>query len=53
MRLTPQPSFEALVVGVKISRARNDSGSEQSYLQQLRRRYPDAPELQQLLEKRP
>jgi type IV pilus assembly protein PilF len=53
MRLTSQPSFEALVMGVKISRARNDSGSEQSYLQQLRRRFPDAPELQELLEKRP
>ena len=51
MRLTSQPSFDALVMGVKIARARNDSGAEQSYLQQLRRRFPDAPETAQLLEK--
>lgn len=53
MRLTPSPTFEGLVMGVKIARARNDPGAEQSYLQQLRRRFPDAPELQELLEKRP
>ena len=53
MRLTSQPSFDALVMGVKIARARNDSGAEQSYLQQLRRRFPDAPETAELLEKRP
>jgi type IV pilus assembly protein PilF len=53
MRLTSQPSFEGLVMGVKIARERHDPGAEQSYLQQLRRRFPDAPELQELLEKRP
>jgi type IV pilus assembly protein PilF len=53
MRLTSQPSFEGLVMGVKIARARNDPGAEQSYLQQLRRRFPDAPETAELLEKRP
>jgi type IV pilus assembly protein PilF len=52
MRLTSQPPMEALVMGVRIARARNDGASEQSYLQQLRRRFPDAPEVQQLLEKR-
>ncbi len=52
MRLTPQPSFEALLMGVKIARARSDPAAEQSYLQQLRRRFPDAPEFQELLEKR-
>jgi type IV pilus assembly protein PilF len=52
MRLTPQPTFEALLMGVKIARMRNDSGAEQSYLQQLRRRFPDAPESLELLEKR-
>jgi type IV pilus assembly protein PilF len=53
MRLTPQPTFEALVMGVKIARARNDPGAEQSFLQQLRRRYPEAPETLELTEKRP
>jgi type IV pilus assembly protein PilF len=53
MRLTPQPSFDALVIGVKIARSKNDSGAEQSFLQQLRRRFPDAPETVELLEKRP
>ena len=52
MRLTSNPPLEALVMGVKIARARNDSGAEQSYLQQLRRRFPDAPEAMELLEKR-
>ena len=53
MRLTPQPNFEALVMGVKIARARNDPSAEQSFLQQLRRRFPEAPETLELLEKRP
>jgi Tfp pilus assembly protein PilF len=47
MRLS-QPTLEALVLGVKIARANNDGASEQSYLQQIRRRFPDSPELQQL-----
>ena len=34
-------------------RARSDSGAEQSYLQQLRRRFPDSPQAQELLERRP
>jgi len=49
MRLTAQPNAEALVLGVKIARANGDGGSEQSYLQQLRRRFPELPELQSLL----
>ena len=48
MRLTAQPNAEALVLGVKTARANHDSGAEQSYLQQLRRRFPDLPELQSL-----
>ena len=48
MRLTAQPNSDALVLGVKIARANHDGASEQSYLQQLRRRYPDLPELQSL-----
>ena len=48
MRLTSQPNLEALVMGVKIARVRNDPGAEQSYLQQLRRRFPEAPETVEL-----
>jgi type IV pilus assembly protein PilF len=53
MRLTGTPSLEGLTLGVKIARGLNDSGAEQSYLQQLRRRFADAPEAQELLNKRP
>ena len=53
MRLTGAPSLDALVMGVKIARGLNDSAAEQSYLQQLRRRFPDAPEAQAVLERRP
>ena len=42
------PSHEALVLGVKIARANSDRSSEDSFLQQLRRRYPDSPELRDL-----
>ena len=31
---------------------RNDSGAEQSYLQQMRRRFPDSPEFAELTEKK-
>ena len=47
MRLNT-PTLEGLVYGVKIARANNDSASEQSYLQQMRRRFPDTPELAEL-----
>jgi type IV pilus assembly protein PilF len=48
MRLTAMPGLEALVLGVKIARANKDSSAEQSYLVQLHRRFPDAPELVEL-----
>jgi type IV pilus assembly protein PilF len=47
MRLTT-PALDGLVYGVKIARATGDSASEQSYLQQMRRRFPDTPELAEL-----
>ena len=47
MRLST-PTLDALVLGVKIARANKDGAAEQSYLQQLRRRFPDSPELQEL-----
>jgi type IV pilus assembly protein PilF len=42
---------EALVMGVNRAR-QNDGAAEQSYLQQLRRRFPDSPEFAELTEKR-
>ena len=47
-----QPNLDALVLGVKISRARRDAAAEDSYMQQLRRRFPDARETQELAQKR-
>jgi type IV pilus assembly protein PilF len=47
MRLAT-PTLEGLVYAVKITRAVGDSSSEQSYLQQMRRRFPDSPELAEL-----
>jgi len=47
MRLTT-PSLEGLVYGVRIARANKDPAAEQSYLQQMRRRFPDSPELAEL-----
>jgi len=51
MRLT-QPSLEALVLGVRVSRQNGDRAAEDSYMQQLRRRFPDSPQLQELEAKR-
>ena len=51
MRLSV-PSIEALVLGVKIARAKGDKAAEASYMQQLRRRFPDSQQLQDLEGKR-
>ncbi|MGE5616538.1 MAG: type IV pilus biogenesis/stability protein PilW [Bacillota bacterium] len=47
-----QPSLDALILGVKISRATGDRITEDSYLQQLRRRFPDAPQAKELLQEK-
>jgi len=47
MRLAT-PNLEGLVLGVRVARANGDKASEESYMQQLRRRYPDAPHLREL-----
>jgi type IV pilus assembly protein PilF len=49
-RISP-PSMEALVLGVKIARANKDNQSEDSFMQQLRRRFPDSPQLRELEQK--
>ena len=51
MRLAT-PAVEGLALGVKVARARKDKAAEDSYMQQLRRRYPDAPQTAEL-ERRP
>jgi type IV pilus assembly protein PilF len=45
-----EPTLSALVLGVKLSRALGDRASEDSMQQQLRRRFPDAPQTRELLE---
>jgi type IV pilus assembly protein PilF len=50
-RLAP-PTLESLVLGVKIARANQDKVTEESNVQQLRRLYPDAPQLRELTEGR-
>ena len=42
------PALEALVLGVRIARANDDKVAEDSFMQQLRRRFPDAPQLREL-----
>ncbi len=44
MAVVQQPSADALLAGVRIARASGDRASEISYVQQLRRRFPDAPQ---------
>ena len=41
-KLTTNPTIEALFLGARIARALNDRAGEDSYIQQLRRRFPDA-----------
>jgi type IV pilus assembly protein PilF len=43
-----QPILEVLVLGVRIARANNDKVAEDSFMQQLRRRFPDSPQLREL-----
>ncbi len=47
------PTVEALVLGVKVARVTGERELEQSYLQQLRRRFPDAPQAREVLGDRP
>jgi type IV pilus assembly protein PilF len=51
-RLVSEPNLTGLVLGVKLARGMGDKAAEDSMLQQLRRRFPDAPQTRELLEKR-
>jgi type IV pilus assembly protein PilF len=44
-----EPTLSALVLGVKITRARGEKAAADSMLQQLKRRFPDAPQTRDLL----
>ena len=37
-------------LGVKIARAKSDKTAADSYLQQMKRRYPEAPQTRELLD---
>lgn len=43
-----EPTLSALVLGVRIARAQGDKVAEDSMMQQLRRRFPDAPQTREL-----
>jgi len=49
-QLVQAPAVGALYLGVKIARVQGDKMAEASYIQQLRRRFPDAPQTRQALE---
>ncbi len=51
-RLVNEPNLPALVLGVKLARGMGDRAAEDSLLQQLRRRFPDAPQTRELQEAR-
>ena len=44
-----EPTLSALALGVKIARAQGDKVAADSMMQQLRRRFPDAPQTRDLL----
>jgi len=50
MQLNQAPALDALALGVRIARAKSDKAAEDSYLQQLKRRYPEAPQTRELLD---
>ena len=44
MQVMQASSADALLLGVRIARAKGDKTAEVSYVQQLRRRFPDSPQ---------
>lgn len=50
MQLTQAPALEALALGVNIARAKSDRAAEESFLMQMKRRFPDAPQTRELVE---
>ena len=52
MQVMQASSADALLLGVRIARALGDKMAETSYIQQLRRRFPDAPQTKLVSESR-
>lgn len=52
LQVVPMPPAEGLLVAVRVSRAAGDRSSEASYIQQMRRRFPDDPRTREALEGR-
>ena len=52
MQVMQASSADALLLGVRIARAKGDKGAEDSYMQQLRRRFPDSPQTRAATEAR-
>jgi type IV pilus assembly protein PilF len=50
--LVQQPTVEALWLGARLARVQGDKSAEASYVQQLRRRFPDAKETRMALERK-
>ena len=48
-----EPTLSALVLGVKLGRAQGEKAAADSMMQQLRRRFPDAPQTLELLKAEP
>lgn len=51
-QLIQMPNADALLLGAKIARLQGDKSAESSYVQQLRRRFPDAPQTRVAIELR-
>ena len=51
-RLIQMPSAEALLLGARIARTQGDQSAESSYVQQLRRRFPEATQTRAACESR-
>ena len=49
LRVAP-PTLESLALGVKIARANGDRASEDSFVQQMRRRFPEAPQTREAID---
>jgi type IV pilus assembly protein PilF len=52
MQVMQASSADALLLGVRIARALGDKMAETSYIQQLRRRFPDSPQTKFVTENR-
>lgn len=52
MQVMQASGADALLLGVRIARAKGDKTAETSYVQQLRRRFPDAPQTRAATETR-